>query len=62
MFCQLPDDWGYSTHHTRSTSTAGPGDAFYKDDKRDKNDGVQAGPFLRIFPWGGAFFEKGPFC
>jgi hypothetical protein len=55
MFCQLPDDWGYSTHHTRSTSTAGPGDAFYKDDKRDKNDGVQAGPFLRIFPWGGIF-------
>jgi hypothetical protein len=19
-------------------------------------------PFLRIFPWGEAFFEKGPFC
>jgi hypothetical protein len=21
-----------------------------------------SGPFLRIFPWGGGFFEKGPFC
>jgi hypothetical protein len=30
---------------------------------RVKISHLVAGPFLRIFPWGGgAFFEKGPFC
>ena len=34
-----------------------------KEAARDVMNTSFAGPFLRIFPWGGgAFFEKGPFC